>query len=39
MILQTIFEIILVGITIYCVFNEDKFIRLEEKIKERVKRK
>lgn len=38
MILQTIFEIILVGITIYCVFNEDKFVALEEKIKERLKK-
>ena len=38
MLLKTIFEIILVGITIYCVFNEDKFIEFEEKIKERLRK-
>ena len=38
MLLHTIIDIILVGITIYCVFNEDKFVEFEEKIKERLKK-
>ena len=34
MILTTILELILVTFTIYCLFNEDKLIKFEDKIKE-----
>jgi len=36
--IRTIIEIILTALVIYCVFNEDKFVEFEEKIKERVKK-
>lgn len=33
MVVQTIFEVLLVGFTLWAIFNEDKFIALEDKIK------
>lgn len=36
--IQTIFEIALVGFTVWAVFNENKFIKLEENIKARFKK-
>ncbi len=39
MIIVTVFEILLVGFAIWSVFNEDKFILLEDKIKSKLFKK
>lgn len=36
--IQTIFEVALVGFAVWAVFNENKFIKLEENIKVRFKK-
>ena len=32
MIIRTLFEVVLVGFAIWALFNEDKFVRFEEKL-------
>jgi hypothetical protein len=39
MIIVTVFETLLVGFTIWSIFNEDKFIRFEDKIKSKLFKK
>lgn len=38
-IIITLFEILLVGVTLWCLFNEDKLISFEEGIKVRFRRR
>jgi len=38
-VLRTVFEIVLVGFTVWAVFNEDRFIMFEEKIMCNIRRK
>lgn len=37
-IIISIFEILAVGFTVWCLFNEDKLVKLEKKIKEKFKK-
>lgn len=38
-VLQTIFEIVLVGFVIWAIFNEDKFVKFEERLVAKVRNK
>lgn len=39
MVLRSIFEILLVGFTVWAVFNEDRFAALEERLVCKIRRK
>lgn len=38
-VLQTIFEIVLVGFVLWGIFNEDKFVRFEERLVAKLRNK
>lgn len=39
MIIATVFEVLLVGFTVWAIFNEDKFVRFENKLKSKLFKK